>query len=137
MSDPIITASPLERGTHEDTAAGAVERTFTPPTIVTSQANQRASIFEQVDIGLILGELTDTTKVWYKSKVILSAIAALIMLALTQFDALPSWVTQDNIVEFALIAIPIIGTILARFGATDRVVAKQPPTLEGNDNGNS
>lgn len=136
MSTPENLPSPLERGTHEDAALGAVERTFTPPTIVTSQANQRAAIFESIDVGAIIGELSDTSKQWWKSRTILAVLAALIMLGLEKFGALPAWLTEDNLLEFLLVAVPLVAAIVARFGAKDQLRVGKPPALEGNENGN-
>lgn len=124
-------ASPLERKTHEDATAGEVLRTFPAPQVIEAEADLQAQRWTDM-LPDVLAELQDTTKVWWKSKVILSLIAALIMLGLQKFEWLPAWVTQDNLVSFLLVAIPLVAGIVARFGATDRVVAVQPPTIEGN-----
>lgn len=63
--------------------------------------------------------------VWYQSRAILASIAALILAALGSFGVIPASMTQDQIVNFLVVAIPIAISIHARITATKVVVGKQ------------
>jgi prolipoprotein diacylglyceryltransferase len=60
----------------------------------------------------------DTAKPWYQSTAIMGALAALIMAVATQFHLLPTSITQDQILNFLLIAVPTIVAIGGRATAT-------------------
>ncbi len=61
--------------------------------------------------------------VWYQSRAVLGAIAALILSALGAFGVLPASLTQDQIVNFLVVAIPIVIALEGRISATKQVVA--------------
>ncbi len=60
---------------------------------------------------------------WYQSRSVMGAIAAIIMTIATQFHLLPASVTQDQIVSFLLMAIPMAVALEGRLSATKQVVA--------------
>ena len=63
----------------------------------------------------------EEAKPWWQSKTILALIAGLILLVGTKFDLLPEGITQDRVVEFLLVAVPIVVGIFTRFTSTKQV----------------
>lgn len=60
---------------------------------------------------------------WYQSRSVLGAVAAIVMTVATQFHLLPASVTQDQILSFLLMAVPMAVALEGRISATRQVVA--------------
>ena len=60
--------------------------------------------------------------VWYQSRSVLAAIAAIIIVGMKAFHVLPADLTQDQIVSFLIVAIPIAVSLEGRISATKQVV---------------
>ena len=59
---------------------------------------------------------------WYQSRSVMGAIAAIIMTVATQFHLLPAAVTQDQVLSFLLMAVPMAVALEGRISATKQVV---------------
>jgi hypothetical protein len=65
----------------------------------------------------------DQAKPWYQSLSILSLIAGVLLALGTKFDLFPEGVTQDSIVQFLLVVVPML---IALWG---RITAKKVVTV--------
>jgi hypothetical protein len=67
----------------------------------------------------------DQAKPWYLSKSVLAQLAAILLLAGTKFGLLPADMTNDQVVNFMLIAIPMAIALYGRLTAKQVLTASK------------